>query len=874
MVVERAALDHRRSPATWSRSPASSTGLCYKRLVIYALRLGEVLVDSRPAIIYYAAIDEHGMRTPVVAANDDAALREITAAAGGREVVCEEALQSAAQRLGLRAQALPRWTLGPRADLATVVRLGENRIEGEALAAVGPALRAAGELVCHQPWSWLRNADVVDFEIASPGRATRRFEGCVMGGGGQEYGVALYDEPGSLDRLAKASQPGRPDRARAIDAYGFTIDGGPAWVADAVAAAYGIRLVIVPIRVRSGHMRAATADDLTVMASAAAAAAHLTPAYREHAATIVIADVPTTATARVRPLRATRRRSHPTGDARPRLPGVALHQPRPADPRPTDPDLRPEVLRWRRPADLHETGPADPRDPVAAALRPPATPTLTPTLNAYCDALGIAVPSLAAVRDHAEANSYALLIVALLEHGGPMTLAQVAARFEAADIAPIDDALRSLQRCRPARSPIYRDGDRYGLDPLDAEADLWAFRLGLRPPRHAPVSAPTPPPSPRPNPDARLTVVELDEAWRDANLSNWSAQRLALAVLDAHDRGMSPDEVVAFVSARASAHRLAPDPTTFRRHNAAVAIAEDGTWAIVPGAPELGMARHAVRDAIERARRQPRRSTPEEIVASRRAADQRRAVHAAELAALRRVIVHAFPATSPRAVVLVDVASHQLVTLLDDELATAAERLLAYDVIVGVDIRAVLRALGVDPGARRLAELGPPQKSRRLDRGGRTLQITAAMLIQGSCGISRPLGDPKKLQGYLEVGQVAQLRRRLEADAKALFALHAYGRLHGAVRLRWGLLDEMFPAPWHHHDEPTLHALMREAQTHSVAIEAVIGAAPGWDEPWLRAVHLAVDQGRHAYDLFLVDPDRGAVDARDVQLARLAVTLH
>jgi hypothetical protein len=46
------------------------------------------------------------------------------------------------------------------------------------------------------------------------------------------------------------------------------------------------------------------------------------------------------------------------------------------------------------------------------------------------------------------------------------------------------------------------------------------------------------------------------------------------------------------------------------------------------------MARHAVRDAIDRARRQPRRSSPEEIEASRRAVDQRRGAHAAELTAL------------------------------------------------------------------------------------------------------------------------------------------------------------------------------------------------------------------------------------------------
>ena len=834
--------------------------------MIYALRLGEVPVNGGRAFTH-VAIDEHGVMAPVVGADDDAALRELVASAGGREVVCEEALQATAHRLGLRVQAPPRWALGPRADLATVLHLGESRIERDALAAVAPALRAAGELLCHQPWSWLGNTDVVDFEIASAGRAPRHFEGCVMGAGGQEYGVALYDEPGTLARLATASEAASRGHAPAIDAYGFTIDAGPAWVADAVAAAYGIGLVIVPIRVRGGRMSATTADDLTVMASAAAAAAHLTPVYREHTATIVVGPVATTATARVRSLRATPRRSNPTGAAAPRRPGASRHPSRSSGR-----DLR--VAGRPRAADLHASGRAAPHQPVAAPPHLAATTAPALGANAYCDALGIAVPTLSAVRDHAEANNYALLIVALLEHGGPMTLAQAAARFEAAGIASAEEALRALQRCQPARPPIYRDGDQYALDPLDSDADLWAFRLDLRPPRHALAQPPTRPAPPRPAPDTRLTVAELDEAWRDASLSNWSAQRLALAVLDAHDRAMAPDEVVAFVAARATTHRLVPDSTTFRRRTAAIAIAEDGAWSIVPGAPELGMARHAVRDTIERARRQPRRSAPAEIEAIDRLSDQRRAAHAAELQALRRVIVHAFPATSPRAVVLVDVASQQLTTLLEAELPAATERILSYDVVTGVDIRGLLRALGVDPGARRLAELGPPQKSLRLNRGGRTLKITTAMLIQGSCRISRPLGDDSKLRGYLQAGQTTELRRRLEADAKALFALHAYGRLHAAVRLRWGFVDEMLPAPWHHRDEPTLHSLMREAHTHRVAIEAIIGAAPAWEQPWSRAVHLAVDQGRRAHDLILVDPDGVVVDARDVQLARLAITLH
>ena len=74
--------------------------------------------------------------------------------------------------------------------------------------------------------------------------------------------------------------------------------------------------------------------------------------------------------------------------------------------------------------------------------------------NAYCRALKIDPPSIEAVRRHAKANTYALLIIALLEKGEPMTLEEVAARFERAGIAASDAALHSLKRCRPARPPV------------------------------------------------------------------------------------------------------------------------------------------------------------------------------------------------------------------------------------------------------------------------------------------------------------------------------------------------------------------------------------------------------------------------------------
>ena len=148
--------------------------------------------------------------------------------------------------------------------------------------------------------------------------------------------------------------------------------------------------------------------------------------------------------------------------------------------------------------------------------------------NPHCDALGIGTPQLEMAKDHWDASYHGLLIVVLLERGEPVTLQQAAARFEEAGVAPAAQALASLKRCKPARAPIYRDGDWYALDPHDEQADLWAFRLGLRPPKAVSLPADRPAEGPLPTVDAPLRTTHLDEPWRDGLSSNWSAQRVAL----------------------------------------------------------------------------------------------------------------------------------------------------------------------------------------------------------------------------------------------------------------------------------------------------------------------------------------------------------
>jgi hypothetical protein len=500
-------------------------------------------------------------------------------------------------------------------------------------------------------------------------------------------------------------------------------------------------------------------------------------------------------------------------------------------------------------------------------------------MNSYCETLGIEVPVLERVvrsrspLDGAPPSLFHLLVVALLERGAPMTLEGVAEMLEAAGAGPIGSVLASLRKVRPARDPVFRDGDLYGLDPHSEELDRIVFRLGLRPAR---VVAPKPPAveaAPRPGPEQPLSVAELDEGWRDASLSSWSQQRLALAVLDAHGAPMRPEDVVAFVAARTKYFRMSVDNEYFRQSAAAVRIDAEGRWAMVPGRDELFAARGAVRDQIEKARRYAR-PDPAVFAASRREADRRREAHAAELSGLRRVIVHGFPVGAPVAVVMIDVGERQAGCFSGVEVRAVRERLAAYDVIAALDVRALLRGVGFEAGNRRLAELGPPQQSVTVNRRGGSLKIKPDMLVRGSCGVRRGLARRDQLERLTVRGQMAKLGALLEADARLLFGLYQYGRTHGAVRLRWGQVDEMLPVPWVHRDEHWLHDVKHKARDLGVEIDAVVGGAPDLDEPWSRAERFSVHAWPTEYDLALVDADGFVVDDRDVQIARLAATIH
>jgi hypothetical protein len=485
------------------------------------------------------------------------------------------------------------------------------------------------------------------------------------------------------------------------------------------------------------------------------------------------------------------------------------------------------------------------------------------TSNAYCEALGIQAPRLEVARRSPDANTYSLLIVALLERGEPITLEAAARRFEEAGVAPADRALASLKRCRPARPPLYRDGDLYALDPHDHEADLWAFRLGLRPPKAARLQVVRPDPGPLPSPDEPLTAPVLDELWRDGIPNDWSAQRIAICVLDAHGKAMRPDDVVALVRARCQGSWLSADAASYWRRGAPIRTREDGLWELDREHDAVRSARQAVRERIATARRwAENRPEPAVIEANRKHFERKRQANAERLARMRRILLRV--PRRPEAAVLLDVG-REIATLIGESspgqesspTPTSSER-SRCEGSCGPSISILASVAWRSSDLRRR----PGSSTRR----GRKLRITTSLLVQGSCGISRPFGDEEILRRYLREGspRVAPTARgRRQVSPCALPVWSPPGPFDSAGGSR-----RKDPAPGS-------IATKRRSTTSRGALSSCRCARgrrwqrTGWADPWSRA-RRAASKEEPGWRSWLVDEEGFAIDRDEVQLARLA----
>lgn len=180
------------------------------------------------------------------------------------------ALAQFARPLGLEVTGLSGEALRTKGSLAYALALGPlaGRPSPEALNRLFAASR---RFLDEEPWG------VIDSDAVAPATfrvGTREVtrEVSIMGAGGEEFGVAIYDEPGSVLRVIAAMDAGRPQEASRVDALSVTFDEEPAWAVDALRAAFGLGRLPFPLRLRRGRPSPATAEELLQLAAVLEAA--------------------------------------------------------------------------------------------------------------------------------------------------------------------------------------------------------------------------------------------------------------------------------------------------------------------------------------------------------------------------------------------------------------------------------------------------------------------------------------------------------------------------------------------------------------------------------------------------------------------------
>ncbi len=469
---------------------------------------------------------------------------------------------------------------------------------------------------------------------------------------------------------------------------------------------------------------------------------------------------------------------------------------------------------------------------------------MTPT--SYLERLKISRDQVELFLEQPNLNLFQAAIAVLLVEGKSLPLSDLADRVEELGFeSAVGDMEHSLRKAWHGQRPIYRDdADRFGLDLDTPEMEHFLRQLRVLNRQTATRAEPSAVPTVEPPDDALpLTREELEAALRGQFLANLSTVRKMAAVLDALDRSMSVEELEQYYNNLTSYRLGISAESLLRAHSTLIHQDHQGMFSVRKDHPDLRKVRREIRRIAGSVMQQKERSAQVavRIEEYRIKKEEEQRLDEEQLASWRRAIVHVEPSPpAPAAAVVLDMRERTIKTFLGDQRGGLLQVLAEYDWLAGLSIRATLTGLGLDAERFRLAELSPAQKTRTLNRQGRKLTITPELVIASTTGISRPLGDPIKIAQYLAERQDTKLARRLESTAKALHAFYQQGALHGSVRLRWGFVDELLSLGWDNRGEQSLRRTLEQAREAGTCVDIVIGAVPGWENPWARARRVAV----------------------------------
>ena len=241
--------------------------------VFYAFKLGPVPAGAGSFDLYIGLRD--GWIAPMVSGvSEGEALRQLAEHGKGCALQCEPQLAKAGKHHGFNSAPAPEWAIAFRCGITICMALGPS-IQPDAMLPAYELAKASRKFFESAPWQhW--HADLAMTFVVT-GLVDRTFEGCIMGSGGSEFGVALYEEKGALEKIVKLGKAGRQKDAAQLRCIAVTFDEAPTFAREILETVIGGPVLPIPTRVEGGRMGPPSATDLLVLAAALRASAGLAP---------------------------------------------------------------------------------------------------------------------------------------------------------------------------------------------------------------------------------------------------------------------------------------------------------------------------------------------------------------------------------------------------------------------------------------------------------------------------------------------------------------------------------------------------------------------------------------------------------------------
>jgi hypothetical protein len=246
--------------------------------VFHLVKIGPLGVGRQTTFAYVALGGE--FLDIALEPNDVRGIAALTKRIGNANVMCEPALAVVAATRGFAVGELPEDLVAMKAAFAVLLD------HGTMLESVGPELlmeliAATVDFEAAQPWHLFEPDEPIEIRYDGTGREV---EACVMGQGGEQFGLALYREKGSIARLYELAGS-QPDAARKLESTALLIEEDSSCAIEPVRALTGMALAPIVMQVKRGKPTPMAEPELAMLIAAVRAVTELTLGARHASGT-------------------------------------------------------------------------------------------------------------------------------------------------------------------------------------------------------------------------------------------------------------------------------------------------------------------------------------------------------------------------------------------------------------------------------------------------------------------------------------------------------------------------------------------------------------------------------------------------------------